>query len=262
MAIAETRSSFSSLSSITANTSPVYVIIEPKQLTFHDDTKTSSVLLRIINVSRLRIAFRIRTNAPTQYIVMPATGFLSANGSINILITNLNMRKYRRRHRFIIQAMKAKENDTDRRKIWNDANMENFDLVQCIRIFTLKANRQRPDKSISEEEFDELAIPSSSETGESEPTSLQVQLMTDEEKSTKINELNKQINNKLDEKRKECENLLEAVNEVKKLETDLDRATIQCNDLNKKIILDEDQQKIIKEKLAKMDAVLDTMKIK
>lgn len=172
------------------------------------------------------------------------------------------MRKYRRRHRFIIQAMKAKENDTDRRKIWNDANMENLDLVQCIRVFTLKANRQRSDKSISKEEFDELAIPSSSEKGESETTSLQVQLMTDEEKSTKINELNKQINNKLDEKRKECENLLEAVNEVKKLETDLDRATIQCNDLNKKIILNEDQQKIIKEKLAKMDAILDTMKIK
>ncbi|EJW81598.1 hypothetical protein WUBG_07491 [Wuchereria bancrofti] len=186
------------------------------------------------------------------------------------------MRRYRRRHRFIIQAMKAKENDTDRRKIWNDASVENLDLVQCIRIFTLKANRQRSDKSISEDEFDELAIPSSSETGESETTSLQVQLTTDEEKSTKINELNKQINNKLGssslpyflfyekktKKRKECENLLEAVNEVKKLEIDLDRATIQCNNLNKKIILDEDQQKIIKEKLAKMDAILDTLKIK
>ncbi|VDM17065.1 unnamed protein product [Wuchereria bancrofti] len=56
--------------------------------------------------------------------------------------------------------------------------------------------------------------------------------------------------------------MLEAVNEVKKLEIDLDRATIQCNNLNKKIILDEDQQKIIKEKLAKMDAILDTLKIK
>lgn len=40
-------------------------------------------------------------------------------------------------------------------------------------------------------------ISSDSETGESETTSLQVKIMTDEEKSTKINELNKQINTKL-----------------------------------------------------------------
>ncbi|VDO15259.1 unnamed protein product [Brugia timori] len=51
MAIAETRSSFSSLSSITANTLPIYVTIEPKQLTFHYHTKTSSVLLRIMFVN-------------------------------------------------------------------------------------------------------------------------------------------------------------------------------------------------------------------
>lgn len=47
------------------------------------------------------------------------------------------MRKYRRRHRFIIQAMKAKENDNDRRNIWNDSRAENLDLVQCVRLITL-----------------------------------------------------------------------------------------------------------------------------
>lgn len=47
------------------------------------------------------------------------------------------MRRYRRRHRFIIQAMKAKESDKDRRKIWNDSRAENLDLIQCIRVFTL-----------------------------------------------------------------------------------------------------------------------------
>lgn len=42
---------------------------------------------------------------------------------------------------------------------------------------------------------------------------------------------------------------MEAINEVKKIEIDLDRATIQCSDLNKKIILEKDQQKVYKLKL-------------
>lgn len=47
-----------------------------------------------------------------------------------------------------------------------------------------------------------------------------------------------------DEKKTEWQNLMQAVNEVKKIEIDLDRATVQCNDLNKKIIGEEDQQKV------------------
>ncbi|KAL3991105.1 MSP (Major sperm protein) domain family protein [Acanthocheilonema viteae] len=260
MATSETKSSVSSLSSVIGSTLPIYVTAKPKQLTFHGDSKTSSVLLHIMNVSCLRVAFRIRTNEPTRYIVMPATGFLSANEGVNILITSLNMRRYRRRHRFIIQAMKAEENDKDRRKIWNDSRAGNLDLVQCIRICTLKASKQRSDESKSEEELDQLTMSSNSETGESESSSLQVQIMTDEEKSTKINELNIQINNKLEEKRNEWQSLMQAINEVKKIEVDLDRATVQCNDLNKMIILRKDQQKTIKAKLAKIDAILDTLK--
>ncbi|EJD73966.1 hypothetical protein LOAG_14628, partial [Loa loa] len=108
------------------------------------------------------------------------------------------MKRYHGRHRFVIQAMEAKENDKDRRKIWNDSRAENMDLVQCIRINTLKVNGQQFDKSQSEEETNELTISSkSSETGEPETTSFQLQLMNDEEKSNKINELNKQIDDKL-----------------------------------------------------------------
>lgn len=43
-------SALSSFSSVNENTSPIYVTIEPKQLTFHDDPETSSVLLRIMFV--------------------------------------------------------------------------------------------------------------------------------------------------------------------------------------------------------------------
>ncbi|CAG9530414.1 unnamed protein product [Cercopithifilaria johnstoni] len=168
------------------------------------------------------------------------------------------MRRYRRQHRFIIQAMKAKESDKDRKKIWDDSRAENLDLVQCIRVFTLRVSRQKLDESRSEQ--DQLATSSDSETGESETASLRVQIMTDEKKSIKINELNKQINNKLEEKRDGWQSLMQAINEVKKIEIDLDRATVQCNDLNKMIILEEDQQKIIKENLAKIDAILDTLK--
>ncbi|VDK67777.1 unnamed protein product [Litomosoides sigmodontis] len=242
-----------SLSSTTENTSPIYVTVEPKQLTFHDDPQTSSVLLRITNVSHVRVAFRIRSNVPTQYIVMPATGFLSANESINVLITNLYMRRYRRRHRFIIQTMKAKESDKDRRKIWSDSRAENFHLIQCIRLVTSvlnnrKASAQRSGQSRSEnDQLDQLTISSDSETGESEAA--QAEVITDGGKSVKITELNKQISTKLEEKRNEWESLMQAVSEVKKTETDLDRATVQCNDLNKMIILEKDQQKVLQLKL-------------
>lgn len=59
-----------------------------------------------------------------------------------------------------------------------------------------KVSKQQSDKS-SEEEFDHLTISSNSETGESEATSSQMQIMTDEDASTKINELNERMNNKL-----------------------------------------------------------------
>lgn len=39
---------------------------------------------------------------------------------------------------------------------------------------------------------------------------------------------------------------MQAVSEVKKTEIDLDRATVQCNDLNKMIIFEKDQQKVWK----------------
>ncbi|VDK72212.1 unnamed protein product [Onchocerca ochengi] len=257
----ETKPSISSLSSVPTNILPIYITIEPKQLTFQDDSEMSNALLRIINISHLRVAFRIRTNAPTQYVVMPSAGFLSANESVNVLITNLNIRQYHRRHRFIIQAMKAKESDKNRREIWDDLKAENLNLVQCIRLSTLKVSKKRSEESRNDK-CNQLTISPKSETDKSisEIKSLQGQIMTDEEIMSKINELNKQINNKLEEKRKEYQNLMQAINEVKMIEIDLDQATIQCNDLNKAIISEENEQKIIEDKLAKIDAILNTLK--
>uniref|UniRef100_A0A0R3RUY8 DUF904 domain-containing protein n=1 Tax=Elaeophora elaphi TaxID=1147741 RepID=A0A0R3RUY8_9BILA len=63
-----------------------------------------------------------------------------------------------------------------------------------------------------------------------------------------------------EERRNEWQSLMQAISEVKNIEIDLDRATVQCNDLNRKIILQKEQQKVIKEKLAKIDAILDTLK--
>ncbi|VDN07239.1 unnamed protein product, partial [Thelazia callipaeda] len=110
--------------------------------TIQDDS--NNILNRIIkswffslNISPSRIAFRVRTNAPTKYIVTPATGFLILNESVNVNVTNVDMKRYRTKHRFIVQAMKAKETDKDRRKIWDDSRAEDLDVVQCIRITTL-----------------------------------------------------------------------------------------------------------------------------
>ncbi|VDN43220.1 unnamed protein product [Gongylonema pulchrum] len=47
-----------------------------------------------------------------------------------------------------------------------------------------------------------------------------------------------------EKKRKESEKLREVVNEVKKLEADLDRANAQCSELTNEILFEEKQQKV------------------
>lgn len=47
-----------------------------------------------------------------------------------------------------------------------------------------------------------------------------------------------------EQKTKEIQNLVEAVNEVKKIEMELDRANAQCKELNSKIVFEENNQKV------------------
>lgn len=46
------------------------------------------------------------------------------------------MKKYHRRHRFMVQAMETKEGDSDRKKVWHDPRAEDLDVVQCVRVIT------------------------------------------------------------------------------------------------------------------------------
>uniref|UniRef100_A0A915PGT4 Major sperm protein n=1 Tax=Setaria digitata TaxID=48799 RepID=A0A915PGT4_9BILA len=224
------------------NALPIYIAVEPGQVTFEDGSEmSSSVLLRIINISLLRIAFRIRSNAPTQYIVTPAAGFLAANESIDVRVTNPDMSRYHRRHRFMVQAMKVNESDKDRRKIWNSPKADNLDVVQCIRLLTLRTERQQA-KTKSKGFTRQLAISPEMKTGKTEVTSVQGEIETNEERMTKIDQLNRQISIKLEETRRESQRLMQAVNEVKKIEVELDKTTI------------------IKEKLTKLNVILDTLK--
>lgn len=48
----------------------------------------------------------------------------------------MDSNKYNDRHRFMVQSMEAKDDEKDRRKIWDDNRANQLDIVQCVRVFT------------------------------------------------------------------------------------------------------------------------------
>uniref|UniRef100_A0AC35GQ39 MSP domain-containing protein n=1 Tax=Panagrolaimus sp. PS1159 TaxID=55785 RepID=A0AC35GQ39_9BILA len=82
------------------------------------------------NVCGLRIAWRIRSDAPLRYVVNPACRFLTNNEAQTIQIELSDCNKYSERHGSMVQAMEAKDDEKDRQKILK------FDLVQSATIST------------------------------------------------------------------------------------------------------------------------------
>uniref|UniRef100_A0AC34G4A1 Major sperm protein n=1 Tax=Panagrolaimus sp. ES5 TaxID=591445 RepID=A0AC34G4A1_9BILA len=117
---------------------PRFVQVDPTQLKFQlSESGPTKKTLQLTNVCGLRIAWRIRSNAPTRYVVNPACGFLTNNEAQTIQIELSESNKYSERHRFMVQAMEAKDDEKDHRKIWEDNRATQLDLVQCFRVFTI-----------------------------------------------------------------------------------------------------------------------------
>lgn len=96
-------------------------------------------LLYFSNLTQNRVAWRLRSNAPNRYVVNPACGFLTGSETVTLSIELTNTNKYSNRHKFIVQALEAKDEDKDRRKIWCSERAQNLDFVQSCRVYTVAA---------------------------------------------------------------------------------------------------------------------------
>uniref|UniRef100_A0A914YSV4 Major sperm protein n=1 Tax=Panagrolaimus superbus TaxID=310955 RepID=A0A914YSV4_9BILA len=249
---------------------PRFVQVDPTQLKFQlCENGPAKKTLQLTNVCGLRIAWRIRSNAPTRYVVNPACGFLTNNEAQTIQIELSDSNKYSERHRFMVQAMEAKDDEKDRRKIWEDNRATQLDLVQCFRVFTIGIG------AVSEQSFISIisktlctpgagaaasiassdgvttttSVTSSAPSSTSATTSSGTSTTGSEassvatgatasaaaslsEYSDRIGELTVLAKNSLAAKEQVSQQMVRAVNEVKRIEVELDRAGQQSSELD------------------------------
>uniref|UniRef100_A0A915BAP4 Major sperm protein n=2 Tax=Parascaris univalens TaxID=6257 RepID=A0A915BAP4_PARUN len=256
---------------------PKFIAVEPAQVTFDLSQDRSFANIKITSMNPGRVAWRIRTNAPTRYVVMPTSGFLTSNGNVTASITLIDSHKYHHRHRFMVQAMEAREGEKDRKKIWNDERAEKLDVVQSIRVIA----SEKASKLTEDSQKESTTTPSSksstssfstnsksiSDSSESMSTSLAKKEaassdtpLSDLEYAKKVDELTVKVKGAMGEKAKESQKLIEVVNEVKKIEVELDRTGAQCRDLNDKVAYEETQCKALQEKCAQITNQIRSLK--
>uniref|UniRef100_A0A7E4UZ72 Major sperm protein n=1 Tax=Panagrellus redivivus TaxID=6233 RepID=A0A7E4UZ72_PANRE len=147
-----------------------YVQIDPFQVKFQlAESGPSKKTIQLTNTCGKRIAWRIRSNAPTRYVVNPACGFLTQNEAQTVTLELTDVNKYSERHRFMVQAMEAKDDEKDRRKVWDDKRAQNLDTVQCTRVFSSAtgAGQNATDVTGSVSSGSSISVGSTGSTGTS-----------------------------------------------------------------------------------------------
>uniref|UniRef100_A0A7I4YD58 Major sperm protein n=1 Tax=Haemonchus contortus TaxID=6289 RepID=A0A7I4YD58_HAECO len=183
--------------------------------------------LSVANASNDRIAWRILTNAPTRYVVSPNKGFLFKQEKAEVQIILLNVSKYHRRHAFVVQAKPAKMEENNRKLAWRDLAPTDTKLVQSTRISTScpAATRHVSVTSSGSSVSHSSDKETSANSSRSPSTSSSVVSNIDHgEYTPKIKELTEAVKQAAEQKQLNTQRMVAAVNEVKKLEVELDRA--------------------------------------
>ncbi|KAH7723674.1 Protein F54H5.3 [Aphelenchoides avenae] len=239
-------------STAAARPSPKFIRVEPLPIALEPSGPNGAKgHVQITNVSAQRIAWRIRSNAPTRYVVNPACGFLTSMETIRVNIELLDVNKYNTRHKFMAQAMVAKNVEKDRRKVWETERAQNISDHHFVRIATSKPGQQKPPSpartSVTSASVSSASGSLSTETsvtssGSSAMSSLSESSarclpslssaavttavsadLSEEEIQKKIVESSQRVKAAIVEKEKAISLLAEAINDVKRIEVDLDR---------------------------------------
>uniref|UniRef100_A0AC34R256 Major sperm protein n=1 Tax=Panagrolaimus sp. JU765 TaxID=591449 RepID=A0AC34R256_9BILA len=233
--------------------SPKFLQLDVNNVKFQlGDVPALKKTITLTNTSGLRIAWRIRANAPTRYVVNPACGFLTSNEAQTLMIELMEPAKYSDRHKFIVQAIEAKDDEKDRRKIWEDSRATQLDKIQCVRVLTsgltmtpLSTTSIDASSSASGTSTGTTASSTTSGTSLASTDSIGSSASTTESTGSlsstgstisdwgdKITELTNQAKTLLESKNKNSKQMVELVNQVKRVEVELDRSAQEYATLN------------------------------
>lgn len=97
----------------------------------------SAAFLRLTNVTKNRILFKIKTTAPKKYCVRPNSGILEKENHIDVVLS-LQPFAYdsseKNKHKFLIQSALAPDGNVDLEQIWREIPVEQiFDnKLRCV----------------------------------------------------------------------------------------------------------------------------------
>ncbi|KAK6741462.1 hypothetical protein RB195_009366 [Necator americanus] len=186
--------------------------------------------LNITNISNDRIAWRVLSNAPTRYVVSPNKGFLFKQEKVDLRVILLNILKHHRRHSFVVQVKVAGLDENNRKLTWRDMSVTESKRVQNTRINTLCSTSldttpvTSSASSASSVSSADLTPVSSSKSSAACSKQSAVKDADHGQYAPKVKELTEQIKQAAEQKQANTERMVAAVNEVKKLEVELDRA--------------------------------------
>ncbi|KAI6173610.1 Major sperm protein [Aphelenchoides besseyi] len=205
------------------------VSVEPFQLKFNLAAPLPiKTTFKVVNIAKHRVAWRFRCTAPTRYIVSPQSGFLTASESLNVTVQLAG--PFHQRHKFLVQAIAAPEDEQDRRKVWQSDRANSLEHVQCIRMFPIGTT---PFITRTESETSGHSSDSSydSSTTTTTGSALSTSSASDGQSTAKKSAVEKQFDKK------------NVATEIVRLKNELDRLVEQCKSLGGQVAALEDRLK-------------------
>lgn len=213
--------------------------------------------LNVSNVSNDRVAWRVLCNAPTRYVVSPNKGFLFKQEKIAIQVILLNGSKYHRRHAFVVQVKPAKMDENNRKLAWRDMSPTDTKYVQSTRVSTLNPSLTDAKPMAGSSSASSLSQASSvdGESNRGSSTSLSAPIVNEAdhgEYAPKIKELTEAVMKAAEQKQTNTQRMVATVNEVKKLEVELDRAGQNLSQVQQKYNEQEEAVSLLRLRLKKV----------
>uniref|UniRef100_A0A1I7X5N0 Major sperm protein n=1 Tax=Heterorhabditis bacteriophora TaxID=37862 RepID=A0A1I7X5N0_HETBA len=92
------------------------ITVNPQILVFDNTIDSQSAkAIQITNASDERITWRVLSNAPTRYVVVPNKGFLTCQETVTVNVILVNGTRYHHKHAFLVQAKTAKVEENNRK---------------------------------------------------------------------------------------------------------------------------------------------------
>uniref|UniRef100_A0A1I7SWD6 Major sperm protein n=1 Tax=Bursaphelenchus xylophilus TaxID=6326 RepID=A0A1I7SWD6_BURXY len=182
------------------------------------DAKQELLITRSPTVpNNVLVAFRIRTNAPTRYIVNPNSGLLSKDKPFQNVVIELVGNRFNPHHRLIVQAIQV-QSEAEMKQVWKSARLQKELQIVPLELSTTLMNIENTNNMDSGNTQETASLSSvleqSSRTGEErvkELIGLNAMLKDDIEK----------INNNIITAQKLKEILLKHLEQRKKLSENL-----------------------------------------